>query len=133
MKKPSDFTKEKIKALWSEYKNSGGTQVALSAATGINQGQLSDYIRGNRLPSVDGLVALAEGFGVPVSDFFPGSASEPENTALTGFKRELFNLIAGLDEAKAEGLLRIIRRTLEISGSTNDLHQPQVLSKKPRR
>lgn len=51
---------------------------------------------------------------------------------LTGFKRELFDLIASLDEPNARGLVRIIRRALEIlrEDKIDDISQYELLRKK---
>lgn len=79
MAKASDFTKQRITDLWMAYKTAGGTQVTLAAAAGVKQGQISDWLSGNRTPGADGLVALAKGFTVPISSLFPPEAESLEN------------------------------------------------------
>lgn len=140
----------------------GLSQTALADTIGKPSQTVNKWERGVRWPEYGNFEEIAKALGVPVMALFDWDVPPPappsiaalaaevdrqaaeiarlmrelnaaQIPALTGQKRELFDLVAGLDDTKAEGLLRLIRRTLEISSGSNDFNQPQVLRKKPRR
>jgi DNA-binding XRE family transcriptional regulator len=76
--KPSEFFKERLNELWANHKAKGGTQVTLAEAAGVAQAQVSIWLKGKSLPTVDGMAALARGFGVPLDTFLPPDVEAPK-------------------------------------------------------
>lgn len=70
---------------------------------GVKQGQISDWLKGMRTPGVDGLVALARAFRVPITEFFPPEVRGSETSDPT--LGRLLELRAKLDDLGKEALL----------------------------
>lgn len=94
----ADFARKKIFDLFETWKSKGGTQLSLAKACGINQSQVSLWLRGGFTPRVDSLYLLAKAFSVPIMEFFPPDASD-------AFLGRLLELRSQLDDVGKDALL----------------------------
>ena len=121
MDKTTDFVRERIQAEWRRFKASGGTQADAGARAGVDQAQISQWLRGAR-PTADAVVGLARGMGIPAFALLP-----PEN----GDLGELLGILVEFDKGEmldllhhAQGLRDVAaaRRALEDSDNPVEDH-----------
>ena len=98
----------------------GATAYKLSKDTGISQGMISNWRSGNRMPSAENLIALADYFGVSV-DYLLGRDAN-ERTKSPGMEdsmprdeqeRELIRLARQADSTQKAIALQVLKLAVE--------------------
>lgn len=75
---PTEFCRQRLLALWEEWRAKGGNQSTLATACGVAQGQISLWLKDLKagvVPRVQSLEVLCRGFDVTLASLFPGSAA----------------------------------------------------------
>jgi|SRR6478609_1119028 len=119
--KPSDFIKKKLNDLFLDYSAKGGTQSSLAKEAGIAQGQISVWLKGGNVPSIDNLESLAKAFGVSLFDFFPAEHRKIENS--DAFITALVSLAKQMDDSTRQSLLATAQALLNVAGRTQLIHK----------
>lgn len=79
-----EFVRKGLLKRWEAYEAGGGKQTDFAKAAGVRQGVLSTWItklRAGEVPKLEGIVALARGFGIPAASLFPALASRVQDKA----------------------------------------------------
>jgi transcriptional regulator with XRE-family HTH domain len=99
--KPSQVFNQNLRNLFEGYKTKGGTQVLLAEAAGVNQSQISAWLKGT-MPSLDQLPGLARALGVSIDMMF-------EEKPTSSVVRDIVALLPALNEHQLRDALRFIR------------------------
>lgn len=91
-------------------KSAGLTQLALAKAAGVRQSAISNYCKGNGLPSAEALYALSKVLNVSMEWLISGEGEEIQNSD-TWQQRAL----------EAEGKLAELKEVLPLLGKANSM------------
>ena len=98
----------------------GSTAYKLSKDTGISQGMISNWRSGNRMPSAENLIALADYFGVSVDYLLGRNTEEHEKSPGTEDsmprdeqERELIRLAHQADPTQKAVALQVLKLAVE--------------------
>lgn len=85
------------------------SQAALARALGVAQNTVSNWENGNRDPSNEALMRVADFFGVTVDYLLGKEESKREDPGIDDFTYALYGEVKGLGEADREMLLQMAR------------------------
>ena len=104
-----DVVRDRIKALLAKHPRAPLGQDVIAAATGWQQGNVSNYLKGNGGATLDRLAALAKLCGVRMADLF--TDDEPNGD-------ELAALTASADEQVRQAVLTMLRAAQPLKPAT---------------
>ena len=84
----------------------GWTIYVLAKETGLDQATIAAWYHKNRMPSIESLEKICDGFGISMSRFFAG---DDERVALTPEQRELLDSWDALSKKQKISALQLIK------------------------
>ena len=92
---------------------SGKDRRALAEAWGFPYSTVTDWVNGNKYPRIDKIGAMADYFGIQISDLIEDKKEPTEDDGLTENQRALMDFVKSVPEHKAAMILKVIQSIVE--------------------
>lgn len=92
---------------------SGKDRRALAETWGFPYSTVTDWVNGNKYPRIDKIEAMADYFGIQISDLIEDKKKPDENDGLTANQKALMDFVKSVPEHKAAMILKVIQSIVE--------------------